>query len=107
MNSVSFTTTAQLLQHLHAALRESEPGTLHAYLLARDALLISVLWHTALRGDNAVRLRSGGLLCASVPLKIAHGQKGRPSIWAREHGFPQSAQHAEEAKAMQRVGAQL
>ncbi len=59
---VSFDQVAQLLQHLHAALRESEPGTLHAYLLARDGFLISVLWHTALRGDNAVRLRSSGFI---------------------------------------------
>ncbi len=46
-----------MLAALATALRESEPGTLLAALLARDGFLVSLLWHTALRGDNAARLR--------------------------------------------------
>ncbi len=54
---VSFEQASQLLAALATALRESEPGTLLAALLARDGFLVSLLWHTALRGDNAARLR--------------------------------------------------
>jgi hypothetical protein len=54
---VNFELVEQLLESLAAELQDAEPGTLHAALLARDGFLVSVLWHTALRGDNAGRLR--------------------------------------------------
>ncbi len=54
---VCFEQVSQMLAALATALRESEPGTLLAALLARDGFLVSLLWHTALRGDNAARLR--------------------------------------------------
>ncbi len=59
---VCFEQVSQMLAGISTALRESEPGTLLAALLASDGFLVSLLWHTALRGDNAGRLRDVGVI---------------------------------------------
>ena len=59
---VSFDQVQQLLQPMESALNDSEPSTAAAVMVARDGFLISTLWHTALRGDNAGRLCSSDVI---------------------------------------------
>lgn len=80
---VTFSQVQQLLEAHRAALAESEPGTILAVLLARDAFLISLLWHTALRGDNAGRLRTQD--CISFD-----GQPVCSELWAAGELVPGS-----------------
>ncbi len=71
--------------------------------IPREATNIAALTEV----ENRVAGHATAWLCAFVRIKwrTAHGQKaGRPAR-REEQGFPQSSQHAEEAKEVQWVGA--
>jgi integrase len=62
-------------------LDDTEPHTAAAVMAARDGFLISTLWHTALRGDNAGRLRTSDVIFtdgSSVSDVMASGADVQP-----------------------------
>jgi hypothetical protein len=78
---VSFDQVQQLLQSMEAALQDSEPHTAAAVMMARDGFLISTLWHTVLRGDNAGRLCTSDVIFSdgsSVSDFLASGADDQP-----------------------------
>ena len=88
---VSFDQVQQLLQPLESALQDTEPGTAAAVMAARDGFLISTLWHTALRGANAGRLRASDIIFAdgaSVCSHLASGADLQPGskVFVRPDG---------------------
>lgn len=80
---VCFDQVQQLSQAMETALHESEPHTAAvAVMAARDGFLIGTLWHTALCGDNAGRLRASDIIFRRRFLSCRFlGQRLRNPAW--------------------------
>jgi hypothetical protein len=88
---VGFNQVQHLLQGMEAALHDSEPHTAAAVMAARDVFLISTLWHMALRGDSAGRLRTSDVIFddgTSVSDYLASGADVQPGsqLYVRPDG---------------------
>ena len=78
---VCFDRVQQLLQAMETVLHDSEPHIAAAVMAAHDGILISTLRPTALRGDNADRLRAKDIVFddgSSVADFLASGSEIQP-----------------------------